>query len=210
MSRLTKILLWLLASLLILIAAAVIFILTFDWNRAKPWINERVSTAIGREFAIDGNLSLHWQRAGTTPPGAATGLLGALGAVAPAAGGGYPGGNPHLRSAGQMATVRLVTSPSIRCLCLCIDFPAVAGGTGALGFLAAQPQAVNNWTFTSNNSTPRPGSSAGPHQSQPGQAGAGRRCAKINIKADIDTLDPTRRSSTDWAGSSAAASTAPR
>jgi uncharacterized protein involved in outer membrane biogenesis len=44
------------------IAAAAIAIANFDWNRAKPWLNERVSSAIGRPFEIGGNLSVEWAR----------------------------------------------------------------------------------------------------------------------------------------------------
>ena len=45
---------------LLLVAAACIAL--FDWNRAKPWIDARVSDAIGRPFAIDGDLSVNWSR----------------------------------------------------------------------------------------------------------------------------------------------------
>ena len=31
-----------------------------DWNRIKPWINEKVSTATGREFSINGDLQVNW------------------------------------------------------------------------------------------------------------------------------------------------------
>lgn len=58
-----KFLLWTLLSLLILIAILVVFLLTFDWNRAKPYINRRASEATGRVFEIRGNLALHWQKA---------------------------------------------------------------------------------------------------------------------------------------------------
>ena len=40
---------------------AIVFILTFDWNRARPWINTRVSDAIDRPFAIRGNLEVEWE-----------------------------------------------------------------------------------------------------------------------------------------------------
>ena len=40
---------------------AIVFILTFDWNRARPWINTRVSDAIDRPFAIRGNLQVEWE-----------------------------------------------------------------------------------------------------------------------------------------------------
>lgn len=33
-----------------------------DWNRARPWINRTVSTALQRPFAIQGDLHLHWVR----------------------------------------------------------------------------------------------------------------------------------------------------
>ncbi|MDB5776221.1 MAG: AsmA family protein [Herbaspirillum sp.] len=59
----SKILLWIALSLAALIAIVVIFLLTFDWNRAKPYIDQRVSVATGRVFEIRGDLSLHWQKA---------------------------------------------------------------------------------------------------------------------------------------------------
>ncbi|ABR89753.1 AsmA protein [Janthinobacterium sp. Marseille] len=46
-----------------LLLVCVLFLLMFDWNRAKPWLNERVSEATGRHFAINGDLILTWQRA---------------------------------------------------------------------------------------------------------------------------------------------------
>jgi uncharacterized protein involved in outer membrane biogenesis len=64
-----KILLWTLLSLLVLIVILVVFLLTFDWNRAKPFINRRVSEATGRVFEIRGNLALHWQKPAEGPAG---------------------------------------------------------------------------------------------------------------------------------------------
>ena len=46
-----------------LAAAAAIALLNMDWNRAKPWLNARASEALGRPFAIAGDLSLTWHRA---------------------------------------------------------------------------------------------------------------------------------------------------
>ena len=60
MSRALKITLWSGASLVAIIAIIVAVLLNFDWNRAKPWISQRVSDATGRQFAIDGDLSLNW------------------------------------------------------------------------------------------------------------------------------------------------------
>ncbi|KAF1055128.1 MAG: hypothetical protein GAK41_00436 [Burkholderia gladioli] len=53
---------WIVGILAVLIAALVVFILTFDWNRARPYINERVSAEIGRSFAIQGELKVGWRR----------------------------------------------------------------------------------------------------------------------------------------------------
>ncbi|WP_110601601.1 AsmA family protein [Salinicola lusitanus] len=57
-----KISLWVVAVVLIILVAMIVIILTFDWNRLKPTINQRVSEAIHRPFAIEGDLSLDWQR----------------------------------------------------------------------------------------------------------------------------------------------------
>ncbi|UCJ18295.1 AsmA family protein [Pseudomonas sp. MM211] len=62
MMRLRKILGWCLASLLLLIAALMLFLVLFDWNLLKPTINSRVSEALNRPFAIEGNLAVSWQR----------------------------------------------------------------------------------------------------------------------------------------------------
>ncbi|SHN41986.1 hypothetical protein SAMN05192549_113103 [Duganella sacchari] len=68
-SRPLKIVLGLFATLALVLVAVVIFILTFDWNRARPWINHRVSDSIGREFAINGDLRVHWEQGDATEPG---------------------------------------------------------------------------------------------------------------------------------------------
>ncbi|ASV99487.1 AsmA family protein [Paraburkholderia aromaticivorans] len=59
--RIGKIIAWLLAIIAILIVALTIFILTFDWNRARPYINDKVTQAIGRPFAINGDLKVGWR-----------------------------------------------------------------------------------------------------------------------------------------------------
>lgn len=56
-----KILLGALATLIAIPVIAVIFILTFDWNKARPWLNAKVSEAIERPFAIRGNLAVEWE-----------------------------------------------------------------------------------------------------------------------------------------------------
>lgn len=48
------------AVLLALLVAVILFIIYYDLNRAKPWIEQKVSEATGRSFAIDGPLSAEW------------------------------------------------------------------------------------------------------------------------------------------------------
>ncbi|WNW13153.1 AsmA family protein [Pseudomonas sp. DTU_2021_1001937_2_SI_NGA_ILE_001] len=62
MTRSRKILAWTGATLVALLAILVVVIATFDWNRLKPFLNEKVSDALHRPFAINGDLSVHWQR----------------------------------------------------------------------------------------------------------------------------------------------------
>lgn len=58
-----KAVLWSVLTPLALVAIVVVVVLTFDWNRLKPWLNQRVSEAIGRPFAVNGDLTLTWRSA---------------------------------------------------------------------------------------------------------------------------------------------------
>ena len=62
LSRRQKIALASTAVLIALPVAAAVTLLNMDWNRAKPWLNARASDALGRPFAIAGDLSLTWQQ----------------------------------------------------------------------------------------------------------------------------------------------------
>ena len=62
MKRRYKIGLGIVATFALLIVIAIIFLATFDWNRAKPWVTATVGHALGRSLAIDGDLQLRWQR----------------------------------------------------------------------------------------------------------------------------------------------------
>lgn len=53
---------WVAGIVAVVIAASGVFLFTFDWNRVKPWINEQVSTALGRPFAINGDIQVGWRR----------------------------------------------------------------------------------------------------------------------------------------------------
>ncbi|MBV6323262.1 AsmA family protein [Duganella violaceipulchra] len=62
--RRTRIALAIAGALVAVPAIAVIVLVNVDWNRARPWLNDKVSVAIGRPFAIRGDLSLTWERQG--------------------------------------------------------------------------------------------------------------------------------------------------
>ncbi|MFT4171103.1 MAG: AsmA family protein [Rhodocyclaceae bacterium] len=58
----TRAVMWAFIGLLVLLAVAIVIMLTFDWNRARGWIGGKVSEATGREVIINGDLSLKWTR----------------------------------------------------------------------------------------------------------------------------------------------------
>lgn len=61
MTRPARIFTWIFTSLISVLAILVVVIATFDWNRAKPLLNEKVSEALHRPFAINGNLAVQWR-----------------------------------------------------------------------------------------------------------------------------------------------------
>ena len=62
MKRSHKISIWIAGVLLVLLLALALLVALFDWNRLKPYIDDKVSAAIGRPFVIQGNLTAAWQR----------------------------------------------------------------------------------------------------------------------------------------------------
>ena len=62
MSRTGKIVSWIAGILVLLIVVIIVIIATFDWNRLKPTINQKVSTELNRPFAIRGDLGIDWAR----------------------------------------------------------------------------------------------------------------------------------------------------
>ncbi|SAK94582.1 AsmA family protein [Caballeronia hypogeia] len=60
--KIGRIVAWFFAVLAVLIAILVVIFLTFDWNRLRPWVDDKVSEAIGRRFEITGDLKVGWQR----------------------------------------------------------------------------------------------------------------------------------------------------
>ena len=142
-----------------------------DWNRAKPWVNEKVSEATGRHFAIEGDLSAQWrwpqpleegwQRwvpgvtvkaerlvmdnpSGFTPPfQRANGKAVSKGAAGPAETAGKTDGSPATmaRIGSATATVRLLPLLGRH---LSIDTVALTGPQVALARTAS---GASNWTF---------------------------------------------------------------
>ncbi|HEU4846244.1 MAG TPA: AsmA family protein [Burkholderiaceae bacterium] len=66
LSRPVRIVLIIAAVAIAVPALAVAVLLNVDWNGARPWLDARVSEALGRPFAIRGDLGLTWQRQGHT------------------------------------------------------------------------------------------------------------------------------------------------
>jgi uncharacterized protein involved in outer membrane biogenesis len=62
MKRILKITGGLLATLVAIVAIALVVLSTVNLNRAKPWLEEKVGKATGRSFAMNGDLSLSWER----------------------------------------------------------------------------------------------------------------------------------------------------
>jgi AsmA family protein len=143
MSRATKFMLWSGLALLTLLAICVAVLLTFDWNRAKPWISTRVSEATGRTFAIHGDLALAWHAPLGDQPGWRSWIpwprLTARDVTF---------GNPEWAKTPQMAEARQVTF-SINPLPLLdkrIVIPTLSLDTPTL-LLQRQQDGSNNWTF---------------------------------------------------------------
>ena len=62
MKRILKITGGLLATLIAILAIALVVLSTVNLNRARPWLEEKVGKATGRSFAMNGDLSLSWER----------------------------------------------------------------------------------------------------------------------------------------------------
>jgi len=101
-TRSGKIFAWAAAGVALVLVAAVVVLATLDWNRLKPTINERASAALGRPFAIEGDLTVDWRRA---PPGSGWRTLLPWPHVTARD---LTVGNPEWAAAPHMATLRQV------------------------------------------------------------------------------------------------------
>jgi uncharacterized protein involved in outer membrane biogenesis len=62
MTRTGRILIWIVVAIAALLVALVLFVALFNWNRARPWLDQRLTASIGRQVAINGDLTVNWQR----------------------------------------------------------------------------------------------------------------------------------------------------
>ena len=184
-SRRQKIVLWSVFTPLALIALLVIIILTFDWNRLKPWLNDKVSQAIGRPFAINGDLVVTWKRA--------QGETGWRTLVP------WPRlsarditiGNPDWAKAPNMGTVReliFVLRP-VPLLVHEINVPTIVVDSPAV-WLERLADKRNNWTFDTG---PKTGQSKwhldiGEVVLQRGNLALADAAEKIELQATLDTV----------------------
>jgi uncharacterized protein involved in outer membrane biogenesis len=176
---------WTLLLLSILVAICFAVVSSFDWNRAKPWISQRVSEATGRPFAIQGDLVLQWDS-----PEAETGWrrwvpwprLKAQDITLGNADWGKTG--PHLAQIKQL-TFSLNPLPlldhTIRIPTLELDGPALS--------LERTADGKNNWTLASGNAAP----SLWKLELQRlvlshGTVKLVDATAKVDLKVDIDSL----------------------
>ena len=62
MTRAGRILIWIVVAIAVLLVAVVLFVALFNWNNARPWLDQRLSASIGRPVAINGDLTVDWLR----------------------------------------------------------------------------------------------------------------------------------------------------
>ncbi|PRC93284.1 AsmA family protein [Solimicrobium silvestre] len=77
-AKFLKILFYITAPLLLIVVISMTLLFTYDWNQARPFINRTVSSSIGRDFAVRGDLKIQlisgsqtesgWERYLTTLP----------------------------------------------------------------------------------------------------------------------------------------------
>ncbi|MBJ7309255.1 AsmA family protein [Rugamonas sp. CCM 8940] len=65
-SRRTRLVLGVAGVLLAAPVVAIVVLLNYDWNQARPWLNAKIGEAIDRPFEIHGALALTWQRQGSS------------------------------------------------------------------------------------------------------------------------------------------------
>lgn len=180
-----KVVLWTVLTPILLITLFVAAILTFDWNRLKPWLNDRVSEAIGRPFAINGDLTVTW-RSSEGETGWHTLVpwprLSARDITV---------GNPDWAKAPNLATVReliFVLRP-VPLLARQIAVPTIVVDSPAV-WLERLADNRNNWTFETGRSTgaSRWGLDIGELALLRGNLALSDQARKVELLATLDTI----------------------
>ena len=213
---------WLLGILGVAVAVLgvlALLVVVIDWNRARLWVNDKVSEATGRHFAIEGNLSARWTWPQPLDEGWQRWIPGVTVQAEQLVMGNPQGFAPPFQQAGSkarakepadlldastMARIGSATA-SVRLLpllgqYLSIDTVALTGPTVALARMA---DGANNWTFQRKD---------GPKSNwrfdvdrlvvKEGVLGYADAVKDLDLLARIDTTEPTA------AGASAAAASA--
>jgi uncharacterized protein involved in outer membrane biogenesis len=131
-------------ALLALLAITLALLGSYDWNRARPWLNQRISAAIERPFEIRGALSLSWRR----PPASAQGSGWRLPLPHLLAQDVHIGNPRGMQAPAEMAVVRefsfaIAPWPLLRQR---IEIPLLRFAAPAL-LLQREADGRNNWTF---------------------------------------------------------------
>lgn len=182
-----------LAGLLALLVLLIVLIINFDWNRARPWINERVSNATGRQFAIQGDLMVRWSKPESEQTSWARWIpwphVSAADIVL---------GNPDWAQAqsptnGKMLSIKQldVTLNPWPLLQHKIVLPLLQADTPQLALLRNQ-DSVNNWTFKSDDSPSTWQFRPEKIVIRQGSVQLDDAIQKIHAKAEINTLDPAK------------------
>jgi uncharacterized protein involved in outer membrane biogenesis len=197
-ARRTHLILGILAVLIAIPVIAIIIVLTFDWDKARPWLNAKVSEAIERPFTIAGHLAVRWER----PADAITKENRSWRDYIP-----WPHliandvhvGNPAGMPSGDMASVRQF-SFSLNPFALLghrIEIPVLRFDSPAVELLRLDPQR-NNWTFQRRDQPSRWQLELERVVLAKGVVHVRDAVTKADITADIATLDNDAKYGVSW------------
>ncbi|TFW36053.1 AsmA family protein [Massilia horti] len=190
-SRRTKILLGIAGVIVAIPVAAVIFLLTYNWDHARPWLDAKVSEAIGRPFTIAGHLAVQWERPSSS------GVRQTWRDYIP-----WPHliandvhvGNPVGMPAGDMASVRRFSFSlnPFALLSRTIAIPVLRFESPSVQLLRLDPE-HNNWTFPPQHQTSRWTIDLDRIVLTQGVIHVVDAVTRADLTADVDTLenDPT-------------------
>ena len=179
-----KILLGVIATLGVLIVVAAVVVLTFDWNRAKPWLSTTVANAIGRPLTIDGDLQLHWQLDAQQPFWHAWLPYPHLSASQVTV------GNPPWAKTPALALVDRVELDLEPWPLLAhrISIPSIHFVAPEI-FLERLADGRDNWTFAASDNSAPWTIDIGRVQFDSSQLNIADRLQKLDVKAHVDVLD---------------------